>query len=129
MILIDTSAWVEFLRNTGSQICEQVDRLLERETYVCEPVVMELLAGARNDAQLTELRRLLARCTTLQTTSADFEMAAAIFRQCRRGGKTPRKMLDCLIAAIAIRNDASLLHCDQDFLAIAEHSSLSLATI
>ena len=102
MILIDTSAWVEFLRNTGSQICDQVDRFLERETYV--------------------------RCTTLQTTSADFEMAVAIFRQCRRGGTTPRKTMDCLIAAIAIRNDASLLHCDQDVVAIAEHSALSLAT-
>jgi predicted nucleic acid-binding protein len=126
--LIDTSAWVEFLRDTGSSTCEHVGQLLEGEILACEPVVMELLAGAGNDLQLAELRRLMARCTTLQTESVDFEMAAAIFRQCRRAGKTPRKMMDCLIAAIAIRNDAPLLHQDLDFLVIAEHSALSLAT-
>ena len=29
MILIDTSAWIEFLRDTGSPTCARVDELLE----------------------------------------------------------------------------------------------------
>lgn len=31
MILIDTSAWIEFLRDTGSPVCELVDELLAEE--------------------------------------------------------------------------------------------------
>lgn len=127
MSLIDTSAWVEFLRDTGSLVCLQVEQLLEADAVVCEPVVMELLSGARDEAQLADLRRLMARCTTLRTESVDYEVAAALFRQCRRNGKTPRKMIDCLIAAVAIRNDVALLHLDQDFVVLAENSALRLA--
>lgn len=127
MSLIDTSAWVEFLRDTGSLVCLQVEQLLEADAVVCEPVVMEILSGARDETQLADLRRLMARCTTLRTESVDYEVAAALFRQCRRNGKTPRKMMDCLIAAVAIRNDVALLHFDQDFAVLAENSSLRLA--
>jgi predicted nucleic acid-binding protein len=127
MTMIDTSAWVEFLRYTGSPVCDRVDALLEGEVAVCEPVVMELLAGARSEAQLGDLRRLMARCVTLPTASVDYEMAPAIFRQCRRGGKTPRKMMDCLIAAVAIRNEVALLHHDQDFAVIASSTALMVA--
>jgi predicted nucleic acid-binding protein len=125
--LIDTSAWVEFLRDTGSLVCLQVEQLLEADAVVCEPVVMEILSGARDETQLADLRRLMARCTTLRTESVDYEVAAALFRQCRRNGKTPRKMIDCLIAAVAIRNDVALLHLDQDFVVLAENSALRLA--
>lgn len=127
MILIDTSAWVEFLRGTGSPACIKVRELLETDISVCEPVVMELLAGARNETELALLRRLVARYTILQTESADFEMSAMIFRNCRKKGKTPRKMLDCLIAAIAIRNEMTLVHNDQDFVMISECSLLQIA--
>lgn len=127
MSLIDTSAWVEFLRDTGSLVCLQVEQLLEADVVVCEPVVMEILSGARDETQLADLRRLMARCTTLRTESVDYEVAAALFRQCRRNGKTPRKMIDCLIAAVAIRNDIALLHLDQDFVVLAENSALRLA--
>ena len=127
MSLIDTSAWVEFLRDTGSLVCLQVEQLLEADAVVCEPVVMEILSGARDETQLADLRRLMARCTTLRTESVDYEVAAALFRQCRRNGKTPRKMIDCLIAAVAIRNDVALLHLDQDFVVLAENSALRLA--
>jgi len=29
MILVDSSAWIEFLRDTGSPVCERVDQLLD----------------------------------------------------------------------------------------------------
>ena len=65
--MIDTSAWVEFLRDTGSPACDRVDTLLGGELAVCEPVVMELLAGAQSEAQLGGPRRLMARSVTLPT--------------------------------------------------------------
>ena len=59
MILIDTSAWVEFLRDTGSPICQRVDDLLATEIATCDVVRMEVLAGARDEQHLQQLRRLL----------------------------------------------------------------------
>ncbi len=46
MILIDTSAWIEFLRDTGSSVCLRTDELLGDDIAICEPARMEMLAGA-----------------------------------------------------------------------------------
>ena len=45
MILVDTSAWVEFLRDTGSVVCILVEELLAADIAVCEPVRMEYWRG------------------------------------------------------------------------------------
>lgn len=126
MILIDTSAWVEFLRDTGSPVCLRVDALLRTRIATCHPVRMEVLAGARDDAHLQDLRGLFARTTLLDTMPVDYEQAASIYRVCRRGGETVRELVDCLIAAVAIREHIDLLASDDDFKAIARHSGLQL---
>jgi predicted nucleic acid-binding protein len=124
VILIDTSAWVEFLRGTGSAVCEEVDRLLATEIATCDLVRMELLAGARDEPHLRQLRGLLARATVLRTGPADYEQAATLYRSCRRRGETVRKLIDCLIAAVAIREDVPVLHLDADFTVLAGHTAL-----
>jgi hypothetical protein len=124
MILIDTSAWVEFLRDTGSSACEQVQLALSCEFATTDPIRMELLAGARDEHHLNQLRRLLARGTNLRTGPVDYDQAAALYRQCRIKGETVRKLMDCLIAAIAIRNDAPIVHRDADFEVLRKHTSL-----
>lgn len=126
MILIDTSAWVEFLRDTGSATCERVDRLLADEIAVCDPVRMEVLAGARDEQHLHDLRGLLARATTLPTLPTHYEVAAALYRTCRQRGETVRKLIDCLIAAVAIDAGAPILHADTDFDVLARHTALRL---
>lgn len=124
MILVDTSAWIEFLRNTGSRPCERVDELLAGPIAICAPIQMEILAGARDERHLQNLRGLLARTQMLPTTPADYEDAAAIYRMCRRRGETVRKLIDCLIAAHALREQIPILHSDSDFDAIARHTQL-----
>ncbi len=126
MILIDTSAWVEFLRNTGSIVCNLVEELLAEDVAVCEPVRMEVLAGARDEAHLMDLRRLLALGVAIPTLATDYEDAAALYRRCRREGETVRKLMDCLIAGIAIRADAPILHNDTDFDVLARHTELRI---
>ena len=127
MVLIDTSAWVEFLRDTGSTVCRRVDELLDAEIAVCDAIRMEVLAGARDELHLQALRRLLARATVLPTDPAHFEEAAALFRRCRREGETVRRLIDCLIAAVAIRSGVSVLHRDGDFDVLARHTELEVA--
>lgn len=124
LILIDTSAWIEFLRDTNSPACRSVDTLLGAEFATCEPVVMEVLAGARNERHLDELRRLLARGSAISTTPTDYEEAAALSRVCRRSGETLRRLIDCLIAAVAIRAAVEILHADADYDALARHTAL-----
>jgi len=126
MILIDTSAWIEFLRDTGSRVCDHVDRLLDGEIAVCDPVRMEVLAGARSDEHLRNLRGLLARASIIATEPTDYEDAAALYRTCRRGGATVRKLIDCLIAAVAIKADIPVLHADADFDVLAHHTQLRI---
>lgn len=126
MTLIDTSAWVEFLRDTGSRACVRVDKLLAGDVATCHSIRMEVFAGARDEQHLLALRRLLARAVILPTRPADFEMAGALYRQCRRRGETVRKLMDCLIAAHALREHLPVLHADADFEVLARHAGLRL---
>lgn len=124
MILVDTSAWVEFDRATGSDVDRHLTELIAAggvELAVCEPVLMEVLAGARDEQGAADLRRLLTSFGWLGLDAvADFEGAARIYRQCRRRGITPLGLLDCLIVAVALRTDASMLAADRDLELMAQ---------
>ena len=126
MTLVDTSAWVEFLRDTGSPVCRRVDELLGADIAICHPILMEVLAGARDERHLTDLRRLLARASIIATLPTDYEQAAALYRASRRAGETVRKLIDCLIAALAIRVDIPVLHADADFDVLARCTRLRI---
>jgi len=123
MILADTSAWVEYDRATGSAVDLRLTDLIAEggPLAVTEPVVMEVLAGARSDARENDLRRLLLRFELAAVDpTADFEAAARIYRRCRHTGVTPRGLIDCLIAAVAWRRGAALLAQDVDLHRVAE---------
>lgn len=124
-MVVDTSAWIEFLRDTGSPTCEAVDRLLgTADLAITDAISMEVLAGARDERHLADLRGLLARCTTLPTGPADYDRTAAMYRTCRRSGDTVHRLIDCLTAAVAVEADAAVLHADADFAVLATHTSL-----
>jgi predicted nucleic acid-binding protein len=117
VILADTSAWVEFDRATGSTVDQRISELIATDgpLMVTEPVMMEVLAGARNDAKARDLRRLLLRMGWLMfDATTDFDAATWIYRRCRQVGVTPRGMIDCMIAAVAWREGAALLCRDAD---------------
>ena len=122
--------WVEYLRATGSRAHRRLRSALEAgDDLACtDVIVMEILAGARDDADRDWLRRLLYGLEFLAVDGpADYEQAAELYRLCRSHGETPRKLSDCLIAAVAIRNEAALLCEDADFETIARHTPLRLA--
>lgn len=123
MILADTSAWVDYDRATGSAADVRLTELIGEggDLAVTEPVIMEVTAGARDEARLGDLRRLLLRFDLLAFDAViDFPAATGIYRSCRRVGITPRGLIDCMIAAVAHRYGASLLACDRDLRRVAE---------
>ena len=129
MILVDTSAWIELIRTTGHPAHVTLRHHLERRAPIAtsEPVIMELLAGVATAAERSKLRaRLMALPRLTVRGLADFEAAADLYRVCRGRGATVRKLMDCLIAAVAIRERATLLHNDRDFDVLARHTRLRI---
>lgn len=129
MILVDTSAWVEFDRATGSKVDRRLTNLIRSGVplAVTEPVIMEVIAGARNDERERDLRRLMVSFSLARfEATVDFDGAARIYRACRRAGVTPRGMVDCMIAAVALRHGAALLAHDADLARVAGVAGIDL---
>lgn len=127
MILVDTSVWVDLLRGNGRGP-ELAKMLRSQVPLACsEPILMELLAGTRNDNEYASVRRLGTSVSWIPLDPAtDFDSSAQIYAQSRRNGITPRGLLDTLIAAIALRAECKLMTSDRDFAALGTLLSLEL---
>jgi len=126
-MIVDTSVWIEFFRGTGSVadlwIAERIRA--EQGIVVPEVVLMELLIGTTDEAAAVQRRRALTQFDVEPLVPLrDVEAAAAIHRRCRRGGKTVRNLIDCQVAAMALRLDVALAHRDRDYDVIAEFCGL-----
>lgn len=129
MILVDTSAWIELLRGSGHPAHLTLRHHLQRRSPIAttEPIIMELLAGTRSAGERSKLRTRLIGLPRLTVRGlADFESAAELYCTCRGRGATVRKLIDCLIAAVAIRDNATVLHKDRDFDVLARHTRLRI---
>jgi len=97
------------------------------EVATTDPVIMEVAAGAKDAAREAQLRRLLARFVLLPFDSpTDFDAAVRIYRTCRSRGVTPRRLVDCMIASVALRHDSRLLCCDRDLAQVADVMGIEL---
>ena len=117
MILADTSAWFEYDRATGSSVDHRIADLIGTEgpLAVTQPIVMEIVAGARDERRQSDLTHLLERFPLRRFDSdVDFTAAARIYRQCRRVGITPRGLIDCMLVAVAWRHADVVLSHDVD---------------
>jgi predicted nucleic acid-binding protein len=132
VILADTSAWIEYLRRTDTSVCQRMTELVEHPVTVAttQIVIMEVLSGARGEDDVRVLRDLLLRCELAPVDAMeDYERAAMLYRICRGNGATIRSMIDCLVAAVAIRTGARVLHADRDYDVLARHTALRLETV
>jgi predicted nucleic acid-binding protein len=129
VILADTSAWVEYDRATGSEVDQRITELITTDgpLMFTEPVLMEVLAGARSDVREEDLRRMLLRFGLAHFDAVtDFDAATRIYRRCRQAGVTPRGMVDCMIAAVAYRRALALLAWDADMFRVAKVIGIEL---
>jgi predicted nucleic acid-binding protein len=129
VILVDTSAWVEYDRHTGSPADRRLAELIAHDDQIAvtEPIVMEVVAAARDERWADQLRRLLARFELLPVDPvADFEGATRIHRHCTAAGIAPRGMLDCMVAAVAWRRGATLLAHDADLDRVARLAGVAV---
>ena len=128
-MIVDTSAWVEYLRATGSPTHLALrSRVRDGKPMATPaPVVTELLSGSPSELEAAGLLQLLTRFEILIPDSLrDYQSAARIYRVCRRAGFTIRSTVDCLVAATALENRRPLLARNRDFAVIAQHTELKL---
>lgn len=133
LVLIDTSAWIEYFRATGSPAAMEVRRLLAEQSddiAMCEPVAMEILAGVIDDPAHAKIERLVNGLPSLAVDAvADFRTAAHISRTARRADHAIASITDCLVAAVAIRHGVEIVHCKADFDFIAAMTGLTATSL
>lgn len=125
MLIADTSVWIEFLNGSGSPPGNRMRQALsDQEVIVVDPILLEVMSGARTNA-VTQTQRLLeAQQLEAVAPKLDWLDAATIYRELRWKGVTIRSQIDALIAAVAIRLNVPVLHHDRDYEHIAQHTVL-----
>jgi hypothetical protein len=123
MILVDTSVWVDFLNAVDLPHSRVLDRLIEDEhdVAITEIILTEVLQGIRDDRAFRMMKAYLLDFPIYGPRGVEtYLRAAQIYRDCRKRGRTVRKTVDCIIAAICIQHGLTLLHRDSDFDLIQE---------
>lgn len=117
MILVDSSVWIDFLRNSHTPQAEWLDTNLGlREFLVGDLILAEVLQGFKEDRGFNEARRLLGRLRQVQVGGEELAVEAAKnYRALRARGVTVRGIVDSMIATRCIQDGLALLHSDRDF--------------
>lgn len=127
MIVVDTSVWVDFFRGNKTTQHRTLQQLIEEEEDIAltEIILTEILQGIKIDKDYKKIEPFLLEFPILRPHGLEtYLKAAQIFRGCRKKGKTVRKTVDCIIAAICIEHKQALLHNDSDFDQIASCTTL-----
>jgi hypothetical protein len=114
MILVDTSAWVEFFRDRNPAANVVDAAIADNEAAVCGPVETELRRGLLNRSERNKVLPLLSACHQLSEPAGLWLEAGELGFALRRRGVTP-KTLDLLIATYALTHSVRLLATDTDF--------------
>lgn len=128
MIVVDTSVWIDFF--AGRDEVPHVGELLrliqgDHDIRLTDVIYAEILQGLRDEAAVRRVEDRLAPFDVLRLESLDdFRSSAGLYRHARSRGRTIRRTLDCLIAAVCIRERAAILHHDRDFDYLAEVTDL-----
>jgi predicted nucleic acid-binding protein len=120
-VLVDSSAWVEVLRNRAAPALRQsVEAALhEGRAALTAPVWVELYRGVRGKRELQQLDSLRKLCQWLDFDDDCWQLAAKTARQCREGGATV-PLGDVLVFACARRHGVEIIEHDAHFAQIAK---------
>ncbi len=128
LVIVDTSVWVRYLRDTKCIETTILDILLGNDKVLLIPILFqEILQGINSE---NEYQKIIGLLDSLKQYNENIKpisiLAANIYRLGKKKGFTIRKSNDCLIAAYSIFLDASILHLDRDFGNISKYTSLKI---
>jgi predicted nucleic acid-binding protein len=122
-VLVDTSAWADFLNGFPSPVADAVAELLggDDDVCTCGIVVAEVFQGLRRPEGREAIRRSFEDLVFLEPSGIQLYLrAAGLYRGLRETGKTVRSTVDCIIAAIAEERGCAVLARDRDMDAIID---------
>lgn len=126
MVLIDTSAWIEYFRNGIPSVVRKVERCLrEEDVAMGDLIYCEIMQGIYSDSHRRQVEELLLGLPRFEMVG--FEMAnkaAANYRLLRSKGVVVRKTIDVLIGTFCAEHEMPLIHHDRDFDRMASHIGL-----
>lgn len=125
MILIDSSAWIEYYRSSGDRRAQEaVAEAIEDDQAAVNGIIrVEILGFAPDELRLRQLTSDFDGYHQISLGPEDFHLASSIGFHLRRQGITV-PATDLIIAASSIRADARLYHLDRHFEQIAAASDL-----
>lgn len=125
MILVDTSVWIEVLKDKSGHTVSTFRARTGNDVIVfCRFIQLELLQGAKNELEWKRLDEYLATQYYLESVEVTWRNAARLFFDLRKSGIPVRSPIDCCIACIAMEARTLLLHRDRDFEKIAKIAPL-----
>ena len=128
MIAVDSSVWIDFIagRPTPQSLYLKNSLRIEPSRIALVDVVFTEIMRGLHEKDVQRIESELLKLTVLRMEwLRDFRAAAGLYRAARKSGVTIRGSVDCLIAAVCIREGASLLHADTDFDRLSEISELA----
>ncbi|MCH8192841.1 MAG: PIN domain-containing protein [Planctomycetes bacterium] len=126
MIVVDTSAWVEFLNDTGHEIVNDLECALENE-LIClgDLIYCEVLQGVKSKRELNKVKNLFGTLQKDIIGGFDIcERASENYKYLRSLGVTVRKTIDIIIGTFCVENGHEIIHNDRDFQSMEEHLGL-----
>ena len=125
-VLVDSSVWIDFLRNNKTTQTDILTNLIlcRYDICICGFIFTEVLQGIRDENQHLKTKSEFLNLVYLSEDFSTFDLASSIYRELRKQGITIRSTIDCMIAAIVIQNDVYFLESDKDFALINEHYPL-----
>lgn len=128
-VLVDTSAWVDFLNGYPSPERYALHDLIAGDDDVCTcgVVVAEVFQGLRRKKGRDDLADLFRKLSYLEPGGIEsYLRAAELYRDLRKTGVTIRSTIDCLIAVLAADHGCFLLSRDRDLRAIVDSRQVAL---
>ena len=116
MKLIDSSAWIEYLRPGQSEIGDGVELLINsNEAAWCDIIAMEL-ANSTKSQQLLRLEKVQRMAWCVETNTLVWNLARKLVHDARRAGVTA-PLPDYIVFACAKIHGLEIMHKrDKDFL-------------
>ena len=129
MIVVDSSVWINKFRGIQTEAVRTLSQLDDDASIlVGDIILLELLQGARTDAQAARIERLMRAFAFERMLDRELSVVAARnFRTLRGLGFTIRTSVDLIIATFCIEHGHALLQDDRDFQPMAKHLGLRLA--
>ncbi len=113
--LIDTSAWIDFLRLSNGSLGDSVTELIQFDkAYIAGPIQTELLQGVQGKKETSQLKFLFSTIPCLDVFPDDWSITGETLCTLRAKGLTI-PLTDALIATIAKRNNMPVLSLDKHF--------------